>query len=216
MQYGSTMVLHRGATAPGSSPCRGRLSPADNLYWPWRPGPPASPAGWPGSRHTAPFTPPGVFARPPSASPSSGAWPRRGWRSLRPAPLGGGKLRLMLGQILLGVPGGLVAVEHGPGPDMLHRGLFELRVAVELSLHSHHPVGQIVEAGGGLPGPLRQLVVVGDPAVLEECQGGGPLFERATTAASCMRRSDTRSHKFMLCSAPGKAPPPSRSRTAPA
>ena len=61
-----------------------------------------------------------------------------------------GKLRLMLRQIFFGIPGRLVAIEHGPGLGVLHHGGHERGGFGQLVLRCFQFSGQRVKTGRSL------------------------------------------------------------------
>jgi len=86
-------------------------------------------------------------------------------------------LVFLLGQILLAVPGGLVAVEYGPGLGVVHHGPHKLGGFGEGGLGGLELPGQRVKAihrRRSLPG---QCVIIDQPMLPEELKRGGHLFQ---------------------------------------
>ena len=83
----------------------------------------------------------------------------------------------MLGKIFLAVPRRLVAVEHGAGLGILHRGSHEVRGFGKSRLGVPQLPGQRMKAIHGPGGLGGQRVIISQLMLPEVLQGSGHLFE---------------------------------------
>ena len=88
-----------------------------------------------------------------------------------------GKLGFMLGKIFLAVPRRLVAVEHGAGRGIFHRGSHEVRGSGKGRLGVPQLPGQRMKAIHGPGGLGGQRVIVAQLMLPEVLQSSGHLFE---------------------------------------